>query len=609
MDIIKAILVATLSLWFGYVKKNSGSLDDFISTQTPIARQGILNNIGPDGINAWGASDGVVIASPSKSDPDYFFTWTRDAALTLRYIIDLWNGSGDDRSFQSVIDDYVSSQAIIQTIQNPSGSLSNGDGLGEAKYQVNFNAFTEPWGRPQHDGPALRAIALITYAQRSSIYTVRNILWPIIQNDLAYIALHWNETGFDLWEEVKGSSFFTAAAQYHALVEGNWLAEAFGLTCDHCISQVPQMFCFLQSFWSEADHYIVSNINTEWDTGRTGKDANSILASLQLFDPGSPCYDSTFQPCSARALANHKAVVDSFRSLYPINANIPSDSGVAVGRYAEDVYMGGHPWYITTHAAAEQLYAAIHQFSRQGLISISDVSLPFFQSLPLPPTTPELKSPSYIQSDDPLFATLKTAILEYADSFLSISQSYTPDTGFLAEQFNRENGQPLSAENLTWSYTSFLTSVNRRSDGIPRSWSLPLPPDRCPRVTPPDPVPTFKSPCATTGQAQSIVLSFAVRHPEPLPESTKIYITGSHRSLALWDTSKAIPLSLTTPSQGPPVWNATIREGFTPNVEIEYKYIQKNEAGDVVWESDPNRKYTVPSACDGMVVGVYDTWR
>ena len=31
---------------------------------------------------------GVVIASPSTTDPDYLFTWTRDAALVLKTIID-----------------------------------------------------------------------------------------------------------------------------------------------------------------------------------------------------------------------------------------------------------------------------------------------------------------------------------------------------------------------------------------------------------------------------------------------------------------------------------------------------------------------------------------
>lgn len=50
-------------------------------------------------------------------------------------------------------------------------------------------------GRPQRDGPALRAIALIDYSQwlinNGYTSTVTSILWPIIQNDLNYVAQYW----------------------------------------------------------------------------------------------------------------------------------------------------------------------------------------------------------------------------------------------------------------------------------------------------------------------------------------------------------------------------------------------------------------------------------
>lgn len=63
-----------------------------------------------------------------------------------------------------------------------------------------------------------------------------------------------------------------------------------------------------------------------------------ILASIHTFDSGSTsCDRETFQPCSDRALANHKAVVDSFRDLYDVNRGIAAKAAVAVGRYSEDV--------------------------------------------------------------------------------------------------------------------------------------------------------------------------------------------------------------------------------------------------------------------------------
>lgn len=48
----------------------SDSLDSWLARETPYALDGILNNIGPDGAKAVGAVSGVVVASPSKSNPD-----------------------------------------------------------------------------------------------------------------------------------------------------------------------------------------------------------------------------------------------------------------------------------------------------------------------------------------------------------------------------------------------------------------------------------------------------------------------------------------------------------------------------------------------------------
>jgi glucoamylase len=71
---------------------------------------------------------------------------------------------GGNSDLESVIKEYISTSASIQGISNPSGDLSDGSGLGEPKFMVNATAFTGDWGRPQRDGPALRATAMISYA-------------------------------------------------------------------------------------------------------------------------------------------------------------------------------------------------------------------------------------------------------------------------------------------------------------------------------------------------------------------------------------------------------------------------------------------------------------
>ena len=100
----------------------------------------------------------------------------------------------------------------------------------------------------------------------------------------------------------------------------------------------------MQQYWN--GEYIVSNMNI--DAARSGKDVNSILSSLQTFDPNAGCDEATFQPCSERMLANHKAVTDSFRAVYGVNNGVDAGAAVAVGRYAEDVYYNGELYHKVT---------------------------------------------------------------------------------------------------------------------------------------------------------------------------------------------------------------------------------------------------------------------
>ena len=51
-------------------KRVTGTLDAFIASESPLALQGVLNNIGPNGSKAPGAGSGIVAASPSTSNPD-----------------------------------------------------------------------------------------------------------------------------------------------------------------------------------------------------------------------------------------------------------------------------------------------------------------------------------------------------------------------------------------------------------------------------------------------------------------------------------------------------------------------------------------------------------
>lgn len=125
------------------------SVDSFISTESPLAKAGLLANIGSTGSKSSGALPGIVIASPSTVNPDYLYTWTRDSSLVFKALVDQYTqGIDTSASLRELIDAFVQAEATLQQVNNPSGSVSSG-GLGEPKFNIDETAFTGAWGRPQ----------------------------------------------------------------------------------------------------------------------------------------------------------------------------------------------------------------------------------------------------------------------------------------------------------------------------------------------------------------------------------------------------------------------------------------------------------------------------
>ena len=119
-----------------------------------------------------------------KKDPDYRYTWPRDAALVVKALVEELRAGAHD--LEPVIDDYVASQARMQTVISLSGSLYTGAGLGEPKFNVDERRFNGAWGRPQRDGPALRAIAMMEYVEWllecGKVGKAKEIVWPVVRD-------------------------------------------------------------------------------------------------------------------------------------------------------------------------------------------------------------------------------------------------------------------------------------------------------------------------------------------------------------------------------------------------------------------------------------------
>ena len=215
---------------------------------------------------------------------------------------------------------------------------------------------------------------------------------------------------------------------------------------------------------------------------------------------------------------------------------------------------------------------------------------------------------------------------------MSVVEQYTPSNGSLAEQFSRTNGIPLSAGDLTWSYAAFLTATARRAGQVPASWGEPSANSVLPTcaatsatgpfatatntvfptgetsasgttTTPGNPTTTSpsSSACAT---ATSVAVTF--NELETTIYGENVFIAGSIPQLGDWNTADAVALSASQYTGSEPLWSVTV--GLPAGTAFQYKYLKKETDGSVVWESDPNRSYTVPLGC-ATAATENDTWR
>lgn len=97
---------------------------------------------------------------------------------------------------------------------------------------------------------------------------------------------------------------------------------------------------------------------------------------------------------------------------------------------------------------------------------------------------------------------------------------------------------------------------------------------------------TCQTPGGGGGGGGSTTVTATFNEYAPTTSGTNVYVVGSIAALGSWDTSKAIQLS----SSGYPVWSGQV--SVPTGTSFEYKYIKKDSAGTVTWESNANRTAT-----------------
>ncbi|MCB0357072.1 MAG: glycoside hydrolase family 15 protein [Bdellovibrionales bacterium] len=386
------------------------TFDDRLSHHLDFAKKSLLANISPED-----ALPGAVIASPSRSNPDYYYHWVRDASLVMQVILDLY-AEETDYLLQQMYLQYLRDFTHVTRIQQ----LNSGfQGYGEPKYYVDGRAYEGPWGRPQNDGPALRASVLIRFFNilKQNGEMPDSELIQAIEQDLEFTQQNWANPSFDLWEEVKGDHFYTRMTQRKALLDGEKWAK--DMQNNHllqvCAEQIPAVEVSLEGFkdYSKRNIYVTLNRVGGLDYKHSQLDIANVLAILHSYNG-----DDYYSPSSFWVFNSAMDLEQSFRQLYPINEQYPH-LGTAIGRYPEDKYYGGNPWFLTTLALAEYYYKLA------------------------------------VEMHDRTF-------VEKADKTLERVLFHAGPDGSMAEQMNLYTGFMESARDLTWSYASFITAMRAR---------------------------------------------------------------------------------------------------------------------------------------------------
>ncbi|SIO26811.1 Astacin (Peptidase family M12A) [Singulisphaera sp. GP187] len=471
-------------------------LGGWLQAERTIARDKILANI---------LSNGAVIASPSRSNPNYYYHWVRDAALTMDVVVSLYADASDAstrRHYLELLTRYVNLSLGLQVTNNLSTALSRG--VGEPKFHTDGSAYNDNWGRPQDDGPALRAASLCRLAHmlldrgdddltnfvKTKLYDGRLPSNSVIKRDLEYVSHNWQRPSVDLWEEVYGHHFYTRIAQRRGLREGAKLASRLGdqAAAEWYSAKAAELERALQDHWQSDRGYLIATFDQQGKDYKTSNlDVSIVLGVLHTRSPN----DGFLSPTNDHVLSTARKLADEFDSMYRINRTTTDSSGgrlgVAIGRYPEDRYSGsgpdqvggGNPWYLCTAALGELYYSVANEWESNGSLAITGENSAFLAALRPTPVT-VLRSGETLARSDARFGVVLRALREAGDAQLRRVKFHAGGDGSLAEQVYREDGFARSARDLTWSYASILTAAAVRSGQASAAQPLTSPPSFAP---------------------------------------------------------------------------------------------------------------------------------
>jgi glucoamylase len=378
---------------------------------------------------------GSVVASPSLADwnpdPDYFFHWYRDSAIVIDALRLLWIDGAIDGRALTLFADFLrfglncarvdgrtlpTAEICAATAPNYRQFLRSDEDLA-AVFGAGARADTriDPdgridvllWGRPQHDGPALRALTLMRWsACAGDAFDAQTAadLETLLRDDLEFAFAVRDDACLDLWEEENGRHYYTTRVLAAALQEGaqRLFAQREIDVGARYAQTAKDLLTRLDAHWSAADGYF--RARSADIAHAKDPDVSILLAVLHADDDGARhgCRDP-------RIAATLSRLETYFSAALTINRDRDAP---ALGRYPGDVYFGGGAWYIGIFGAAERAY--------------------------------------------------RCGDAQRGDAFMETARAFAPPDGLLSEQIDRDTGAQISAKRLAWSYAAFVSCVVAR---------------------------------------------------------------------------------------------------------------------------------------------------
>jgi len=399
------------------------------------------------------ARKGAIVASPILAaydpDPDYFFHWYRDSAVIIDALRLLRSDQTVGPEALEHLADFV---RFSRSLQHLDGRALVADAGWRAAVAVDFRKFLRAeadldrvhgeavagetrvnpdgtldissWPRPQHDGPSLRALALLRWA-RESIPALEQAedLAALIRFDLEYTARHWREPSFDIWEEEQGRHYYTLRVAAGALAAGaRWLERSEQSDLHRrCASEAQEIQSILDEFWLPDAGYYRSRVLSSGASSAKELDIAVILAAVHT---AADARGGPHTPQDPRMHATLERLEALFGEAYDINRSRPDGMGPAMGRYAGDVYYSGGAYFFSTLGAAEFCFrAAAHAGDADAWIG-------------------------------------------RGDAYLQTVRVHVPASGAMSEQFDQRTGAQTSAKELAWSYAGFISCVHARRAAV-----------------------------------------------------------------------------------------------------------------------------------------------